>query len=90
MMVFNTDGREGYIPDNYKEDNGQINDFIEEHGGFAIYYANPSLTTGDMTGTFGVTTDGVVHAKDVISYYSASSGSQSDVIRYSLMMLVIL
>ena len=84
MMVFNTDGREGYIPDNYKEDNGQINDFIEEHGGFAIYYANPSLTTGDMTGTFGVTTDGVVHAKDVISYYSASSGSQSDVIRYSL------
>ena len=84
MMVFNTDGREGYIPDNYKEDNGQINDFIEEHGGFAIYYANPSLTTGDMTGTFGVTTDGVVHAKDVISYYSASGGSQSDVIRYSL------
>lgn len=84
MMVFNTDGREGYVPDNYKEDEGHINDFIEEHGGFAIYYANPSLTTKDMTGTFGVTTDGVVHAKDVISYYSASSGSQSDVIRYSL------
>ena len=89
MLVLNTDGKNadgisGYIPENYKDDEGHINDFIEEHGGFAIYYANPSLTTGDMTGTFGVTTDGVVHAKDVISYYSASSGSQSDVIRYSL------
>ena len=89
MLVLNTDGKNadgisGYIPKNYKDDEGHINDFIEEHGGFAIYYANPSLTTGDMTGTFGVTTDGVVHAKDVISYYSASSGSQSDVIRYSL------
>ena len=89
MLVLNTDGKNadgisGYIPKNYKDDEGHINDFIEEHGGFAIYYANPSLTTDDMTGTFGVTTDGVVHAKDVISYYSASSGSQSDVIRYSL------
>ena len=84
MLVINTDGREGYIPDNYKDSNEDAEDFIGKHGGFAIYYANPSLTTGDMTGTFGVTTDGVVHAKDVISYYSASSGSQSDVIRYSL------
>ena len=89
MLVLNTDGKNadgisGYIPKNYKDDEGHINNFIKEHGGFAIYYANPSLTTGDMTGTFGVTTDGVVHAKDVISYYSASSGSQSDVIRYSL------
>lgn len=84
MLVINTDGREGYIPDNYKDSNEDAEDFIRKHGGFAIYYANPSLTTGDMTGTFGVTTDGVVHAKDVISYYSASSGSQSDVIRYSL------
>ena len=84
MLVINTDGREGYIPDNYKDGNEDAEDFIGKHGGFAIYYANPSLTTGDMTGTFGVTTDGVVHAKDVISYYSASSGSQSDVIRYSL------
>ena len=89
MLVLNTDGKNadgisGYIPDNYKDDEGNLNSFIEEHGGFAIYYANPSISTGDMTGTFGVTTDGVVHAKDVISYYSASSGSQSDVIRYSL------
>lgn len=84
MLVINTDGREGYIPDNYKDSNEDAEDFIGKHGGFAIYYANPSLTTGDMTGTFGVTTDGVVHAKDVISYYSASSGSQSDVIKYSL------
>ena len=89
MLVFNTDlenedGISGYIPDNYKDNEGDISTFVQEHGGFAIYYANPSLATGDMTGTFGVTTDGVVHAKDVISYYSASSGSQSDVIRYSL------
>ncbi len=89
MLVFNTDlenedGISGYIPDNYKDSEGDISTFVQEHGGFAIYYANPSDTTGDMTGTFGVTTDGVVHAKDVISYYSASSGSQSDVIRYSL------
>ena len=89
MLVFNTDlenedGISGYIPDNYKDNEGDISTFVQEHGGFAIYYANPSDTTGDMTGTFGVTTDGVVHAKDVISYYSASSGSQSDVIRYSL------
>lgn len=89
MLVLNTDGKNadgisGYIPENYKDDEDHINNFIKEHGGFAIYYANPSDTTGDMTGTFGVTTDGVVHAKDVISYYSASSGSQSDVIRYSL------
>ena len=84
MLVINTDGREGYVPDNYKDDEGHVNDFIDEHGGFAIYYANPSISTGDMTGTFGVTTDGVVHAKDVVSYYSASSGSQNDVIRYSL------
>ena len=89
MLVLNTDGKNadgisGYIPENYKDDEGHINDFIEEHGGFAIYYANPSLATGDMTGTFGVTTDGVVHAKDVVSYYSASGGGQGDVIRYSL------
>ncbi|MDY3874295.1 MAG: YadA C-terminal domain-containing protein, partial [Megamonas funiformis] len=89
MLVLNTDGKNadgisGYIPENYKDDEGHINDFIQEHGGFAIYYANPSLATGDMTGTFGVTTDGVVHAKDVVSYYSASGGGQGDVIRYSL------
>ncbi|WP_302486844.1 ESPR-type extended signal peptide-containing protein [uncultured Megamonas sp.] len=89
MLVFNTDGKNadgisGYIPDNYKDDEGKLNSFIEEHGGFAIYYANPSITTGDMTGTFGVTTDGVVHAKDVISYVSGSGSNQEDTIKYSL------
>ena len=85
-MVFNTDGREGYIPDNYKEDSGQINDFIKEHGGFALYYANPdpNSLTHEMTGTFGVTTDGMVHAKDVIVYTTSSDPAIKDTVNYSL------
>ena len=91
MMIFNTDGKNadgisGYIPGNYKDDEGNLNDFVKTHGGFAIYYANPdpNSETHDMTGTFGVTTDGMVHAKDVIVYTTSSDPTISDTVNYSL------
>lgn len=68
----------GYIPDSYyaldKTDPEYQKDtaFFEEHGGFLLYSTNAMGAP-----MFGVTTDGVVHAKDVVSY----TGSD---IKYSL------
>ena len=90
MMIFNTDGKNadgisGYIPENYKQGNS-AKEFIDKHGGFAIYYANPDPNSEkhDMTGTFGVTTDGMVHAKDVIVYTTSSDPAIKDTVNYSL------
>lgn len=68
----------GYIPDSYyaldKTDPEYQKDtaFFEEHGGFLLYSTNAMGAP-----MFGVTTDGVVHAKDVVSYVGSD-------IKYSL------
>lgn len=75
-------GITGYIPDSYyaldknnPEDKAEYQkdtEFFKEHGGFLLYSTNAMGAP-----MFGVTTDGVVHAKDVVSY----TGSD---IKYSL------
>ena len=51
------------------------------HGGGFIIYSNKA----DGSGLFAVTADGMVHARDVISYYDADNDPSTDnTIKYSL------
>ena len=70
----------GYIPESYIDDQERIDNFISTHGGFMMYATN---TSGE--GVFGITTDGMVHAKDVISYMPNSDSTSKDkILKYSL------
>ena len=68
----------GYIPESYIDDQERVDNFISTHGGFMMYATD---TSGQ--GVFGVTTDGMVHVKDVISYMP-DPNSKDKVLRYSL------
>ena len=78
--VFNKEGKTvtGYVPESYIDDQGRVDDFVSTHGGFMMYATD---TSGE--GVFGITTDGMVHAKDVISYMP-DPNSKDKVLRYSL------
>ena len=70
----------GYIPESYIDDQERVDNFISTHGGFMMYATN---TSGE--GVFGITTDGMVHAKDVISYMPNSDSTSKDkILKYSL------
>ena len=70
----------GYIPESYIDDQERVDNFISTHGGFLMYATNVS-----GQGVFGVTTDGMVHAKDVISYMPNPDSSSNDkILKYSL------
>ena len=70
----------GYIPESYIDDQERVDNFISTHGGFMMYATN---TSGK--GVFGITTDGMVHAKDVISYMPNSDSTSKDkILKYSL------
>ena len=69
----------GYVPDIYNEDTEGAKDFIDEHGGFMFYATNSA-----GTGLFGVTTDGMAHAKDFVSYTASPDPTVKDEVRYSL------
>ena len=70
----------GYVPESYINDQGRVDDFVSTHGGFMMYATN---TSGE--GVFGITTDGMVHAKDVISYMPNSDPNSKDkILKYSL------
>ena len=69
----------GYVPDIYNEDTEGAEDFIDEHGGFMFYATNSA-----GTGLFGVTTDGMAHAKDFVSYTASPDPTVKDEVRYSL------
>ncbi len=70
----------GYIPESYIDDQERVDNFISTHGGFMMYATN---TSGDWV--FGVTTDGMVHVKDVISYMPNSDLTSKDkILKYSL------
>ena len=68
----------GYVPKAYISNQGRVDDFISTHGGFMMYATD---TSGQ--GVFGITTDGMVHAKDVISYMP-DPNSDDKVLKYSL------
>ena len=68
----------GYVPKAYISNQGRVDDFISTHGGFMMYATD---TSGH--GVFGITTDGMVHAKDVISYMP-DPNSDDKVLKYSL------
>lgn len=70
----------GYVPESYINDQGRVDDFVSTHGGFMMYATD---TSGQ--GVFGITTDGMVHAKDVISYMPNSDPNSKDkILKYSL------
>jgi hypothetical protein len=80
--VLNKEGKTvtGYVPESYIDDQGRVDDFVSTHGGFMMYATN---TSGQ--GVFGITTDGMVHAKDVISYMPNSDPNSKDkILKYSL------
>ena len=80
--VFNKEGETvtGYVPESYIDDQGRVDDFVSTHGGFMMYATD---TSGQ--GVFGITTDGMVHAKDVISYMpNPDSNSGDKILKYSL------
>ena len=70
----------GYVPESYINDQDRVDDFVSTHGGFMMYATD---TSGE--GLFGITTDGMVHAKDVISYMPNSDPNSKDkILKYSL------
>ena len=80
--VFNKEGKTvtGYVPESYIDDQGRVDDFVSTHGGFMMYATD---TSGQ--GVFGITTDGMVHVKDVISYMPNPDSSSNDkILKYSL------
>ena len=79
-FTINTTDPEGYVPKSYIDDQGRVDDFVSTHGGFMMYATD---TSGH--GVFGVTTDGMVHAKDVISYMpNPDNNSDDKILKYSL------
>ena len=75
-LTLSSDGT--YIP---ASANAEDMEFIDNHGGGFIIYSNKA----DGSGLFAVTADGMVHARDVISYYDADNDPSTDnTIKYSL------